>query len=94
MVLFLPGISTMPKTNSHFCCQKVKTGLQLPGDDATINILVNILRDNRLKGDEEYELLGAYLYNALFDNNIGEKLHAWRNDAGVEYVKIELNFYR
>ena len=70
-----------------------KDRIKLPGDDATINILVNILRDNRLKGDEEYELLGAYLYNALLDNNIGEQLHAWRNDPGVEYVKVELNFF-
>lgn len=69
-----------------------KDRIKLPGDDDTINILVNILRDNRLKGDDEYELLGAYLYNALLENSIGEKLHAWRSDDGVEYVKIELNF--
>jgi len=66
--------------------------LNLSGDYETINVMVNILRDNRLKGDEEYELLGSYLYNALLDNNIGEKLHEWRIDKEVEYVKIELNF--
>ena len=69
-----------------------KDKIKLPGDDETINILVNILRDSRLKGDEEYELLGTFLYNALLDNNIGEKLHAWRCDDEVSYVKIELNF--
>ncbi|MGV3658163.1 MAG: hypothetical protein ACO1NX_09415, partial [Chitinophagaceae bacterium] len=69
-----------------------KDKLNLSGDYETINVMVNILRDNRLKGDEEYELLGAYLYNALVDNNIGEKLHQWRHDPNVDYVKIELNF--
>ncbi len=69
-----------------------KDKLNLSGDYETINVMVNILRDNRLKGDEEYELLGAYLYNALVDNNIGEKLHQWRHDPDVDYVKIELNF--
>lgn len=66
--------------------------LKLSAEDETMNTLINILRDNRLKGDLEYELLGSYLYNALLDNKVGELLHQWRTDTSVEYVKVELNF--
>ena len=58
----------------------------------TIDIIVNILRDDRLKGDEEYKMLGGYLYDALLNNPIGTKLHEWKNNNEVEYIKVELNF--
>ena len=50
----------------------------------TIDIIVNILRDDRLKGDEEYKMLGGYLYDALLNNPIGTKLHEWKNNNEVE----------
>lgn len=57
-----------------------------------IEILINILKEARLRDTEEYELLGSLLYNTLLDNNIGRTLLALKNDRSVSKIKIELMF--
>lgn len=59
----------------------------------TIRALVNMLRENRLTTDKEFEVLGANLYSVLFTNQIGVELtKALYNDETLDYLRIELEF--
>lgn len=59
----------------------------------TIRALVNMLRENRLTTDKEFEVLGANLYSVLFTNQIGAELtKALYNDETLDYLRIELEF--
>jgi hypothetical protein len=54
---------------------------------------VNMLRENRLTTDEEFEVLGANLYSVLFTNQIGVDLtKELYNDETLDYLRIELEF--
>jgi CHAT domain/Double zinc ribbon len=59
----------------------------------TIVALVNMLRENRVTTDKEFEVLGANLYSVLFTNQIGQELtKALYNDETLDYLRIELEF--
>ena len=60
----------------------------------TIEILIEILRDNRMKETDEYRLLGTHLYHILLNNNLGAALNEalFEPDKSFEHVKVELHF--
>lgn len=61
-------------------------------DEKLIEVLINILKENRLRGNEEYEMLGSLLYNALLNNSIGRELFQLKSNKEVDKIKIELKF--
>jgi CHAT domain len=63
-----------------------------PERQATIEILVNMLRENRLSMEREFEVLGAKLYTVLFANEIGVELHDAIHDPAVKYLRLVLEF--
>ena len=59
----------------------------------TIEIFNDMLRDNRLREREEYEVLGAHLYSVLFDNPIGAALNKIRyENQGGKIWRVQLEF--
>jgi len=60
---------------------------------ATISALVEMARRNRLRREDEYRLLGAYLHFVLLDNDIGRQLHdALMAKDGSGMIRIVLEF--
>lgn len=59
----------------------------------TIDMLVKMLRENRLTSIDEYEVLGANLYSVLLDNEIGDAINnAYHTDRKAAYLLVELTF--
>ena len=57
----------------------------------TTQALVSMLREGRLKSEEEFKVLGANLYRVLFENKVGEAV----TDAlyqPLKLVRVELEF--
>jgi hypothetical protein len=57
-----------------------------------IEMLVNLLRENRLKKTREFEVLGAVLYSVLFDNELGKAIHKELFSQDTELLRVELIF--
>ncbi len=58
----------------------------------TISVLVDMARHNRLKEEDEYQLLGSYLYSVLLDNRIGQGLHRALQQPQTKLVRVVLAF--
>jgi hypothetical protein len=65
-----------------------------PVQRQTIEMLVRMLRENRLRDQREYEVLGSNLWAVLFDNEIGAELHAALQVKQVttQLLRVELEF--
>jgi len=57
----------------------------------TAQLLVDMLREGRLKGEQEFRILGENLYTVLFGNEIGEAIRKSLEDP-PELIRIELAF--
>lgn len=62
------------------------------GDEKVVEVLINILKENRLRGTSEYGMLGSLLYNTLLDNEVGREIYDLIVDVKVEKIKLELRF--
>lgn len=58
---------------------------------STIEMMVAMLRENRLRDEREYQVLGENLWAVLLDNKIGEALHDALQTDG-QMIRVELEF--
>jgi hypothetical protein len=59
----------------------------------TTQVLVTMLREGRLRDEEEFKVLGASLYRVLFNNPIGEAVRK-AFDGPLPLIRVELEFGR
>jgi len=57
----------------------------------TTQVLVTMLREGRLAGEEEFKVLGANLYRVLFENEIGEAVRKTFYQR-MRFMRVELEF--
>src|SRR5262245_56815573 len=60
--------------------------------ERTTKVLVSMLREGRLKGEEEFKVLGANLYRVLFENMVGEAVTEALLKKPAQLVRVELEF--
>jgi hypothetical protein len=88
--------------DDHKIRADVRPGADLPaceiGTDPlaqrTIEVLINLLRENRLWKEKEFEVLGDHLYSFLLDNRIGESLHETLGNDSLSLIRVILEFER
>src|ERR1051326_2742531 len=57
----------------------------------TTQVLVTMLREGRLKDEEEFKVLGSNLYKVVFDNAIGEAVRKAFYEK-FQFMRLELEF--
>ncbi len=79
-----------PKSSGDIRVCKV----QPPGELAkqTIEVLIDMLRGNRLCDWKEFRVLGSYLYSVLLDNDIGKALTDAVYAPKSKMLRVELQF--
>jgi CHAT domain len=58
----------------------------------TLKVLIDMLAENRLRKESEFQVLGALLYSVLFENQIGEYLHKAVEENRAPYLRVVLQF--
>jgi hypothetical protein len=58
----------------------------------TVNAFIDMLAENRLRKESEFQLLGALLYDVLFENDIGADLHRAVEENRAPYLRVVLQF--
>jgi len=62
-----------------------------PLQHQTIEMMVAMLRENRLRDEQEYQVLGANLWTVLLGNDIGRRLHD-ELQVPKQLIRVELEF--
>lgn len=58
----------------------------------TIEVLVDMLRESRLRKPQEFRALGENLYDCLLGNDIGKHLNQAINNREIEFLRVVLDF--
>lgn len=61
-------------------------------DRQTLDVLIGMLAEDRLRKASEFKLLGARLYSVLFENEIGTYLHSRVQENRGSYLRLVLAF--
>jgi CHAT domain len=58
----------------------------------TVKAFIDLLKENRLRKESEFQLLGALLYDVLLENEIGADLHRAVEENRAPYLRVVLQF--
>jgi len=84
------GVITLVPEDRHVAPLEAPLTIH-PLQNQTIEMMVAMLRENRLRDEQEYQVLGANLWTVLLGNEIGKRLHD-ELQVPKQLIRVELEF--
>jgi CHAT domain-containing protein len=81
-------VQQIPENGAIPDCQIAIDDLQ----QQTLQFLIKMLRNDQLKEQKDWQLLGMHLYKVLLDNEIGRAINKALYNQALQLVRVELEF--